>query len=1131
MGEEEKIMKKFYFFTKQWFLPFLVFFAISLTLSIIWFRKGLLYGGAEVGLLTYDPARWFEIQKFLWWEAVAPGWPIPHFLNATPFYFVLSMVKWLGFSPVVLQGFVFCVLLFLMGFGVYLFTLLILGQQRRNYALLAGLFYMFNPYTMVDVWHRFVYTGFFLAAFLPFLAFFWKKWISEGSLLYLCLFFLTNLSAVYMYGNLSSIITVWLLLTLLTIPLILFPWKGIQNSTKIGKRFLFGFILWILINIWWLLPILTTGTGLLSQPNSADDNLTSLINISRKTILPYTLQLTNPFYLFFTKELGDAYKNFPVTVIPWIGTVIIFLGIITSLSNISTAYIAIAYLIVVVIAKGVAIPFSAPLLFAFTHFYFLGVIRNPYEKLGILLPFFGSLLFVIGLEKIINSTKRVRAFIIIILLVFFGYSLPMFTGHIFGNKQHPLEVDVPNYYKQANEWLLGQRKEEGNILQLSFSGRDVVTYDWGSGYHGVEINELLFSSHPSISRETNLKNVDNFLKSLTLIFSQPFSSNKEQILTILENLNVRFIVLHKDAKWLDVDTYGINTKLNDPNKIADTLDNLPFLEKVASFGKLDIYKLIDTKFKDRIFISNNVQLIIPGDTPALTSLPYAQNSGETVTPVNESIPDTKFKQILIFPQNLVSYQQASASAIANMVYSNLKDPTGADSILNKLEFSRNYFEQSGELESKRRTEQIILSTKTLFNIYQQKLTNKDADISLLMNTYKELINDNFKNDFKTLGIVKLFRSFLNSLFQIHLFILSQQIYSQSENQLVSQMIKTLKAKLIENDFLPQYESVFENDREINRRFFKIAIPTGNEYELMMDNQVKDPTLISNIDLRINGVTRNFGKLNLDKGNFEISTNELLLPNHILPFEQWQHQDNIFSSPFFEATGGGKLKISFEASLENVSNFALVLVTDTEYADEGNQMCLFHRCYPLQFNSKIAGWQNFNFETEELNPAIEKIRLKFIIPGEYSISASPPRLSVRYVRVQKILDNTIFLRKKPEDINDSWISGKIIESKRQSPVLYTGKFTLEKPSFIFFSQTFHPGWSLKVKINNAWVSVDKHYIGNYFANAWFVEKPGEYEFRIEFEPQKAVSFGYIISTAAALGLIVITILKRRGNKHV
>jgi len=218
-------------------------------------------------------------------------------------------------------------------------------------------------------------------------------------------------------------------------------------------------------------------------------------------------------------------------------------------------------------------------------------------------------------------------------------------------------------------------------------------------------------------------------------------------------------------------------------------------------------------------------------------------------------------------------------------------------------------------------------------------------------------------------------------------------------------------------------------------------------------------------------------------------------------------------------------------LENVSNFALVLVTDTEYPDEGNQMCLFHRCYPIQFNSKITDWQNFDFETEALNPATQKVRLKFIILGANSISGLTPMLSVRNFHVQKNLDNTIFLRKNFEGIESNFTNGKIIVSRRQSPVLYTGRFTLEKPSFIFFSQTFHPGWSLTVKNNNSQVRIDKHYIGNYFANAWFVEKAGDYEFRIEFEPQKVVSFGYIISVATALGLIVITILKSKGNKHV
>lgn len=1121
------------------YLPPFIFFCVSLILIFIWFKDGVVFGGAEVGILTYNPSRWFEIQRFLWWEAVAPGWPILHFINATPLYLILSIIKILISSPVLLQALLFFVLLFMMGYGTYLFVLSILGNDKKIYALFAGLFYMFNPYTMVDIWHRFVYTGFFLAAFLPFLALFWKKWISEGNLLSLCLFLLANFLTVYMYGSLSTIITVWLLLTLLTIPNIVFPWKGILNFANVGKRFLLGLIFWILMNVWWLYPILVTDITLLSESHSAEVNLTTLVNISRKTILPYTLQLTNPYYLFQTAELGEAYRFFPITLVPWIATLLIGVGVFAALRNLNTAQYAISYIIGILFSKGVAIPFSAPLLFAFTNFYFLGVLRNPYEKLGILLTFFGSILFCLGLDKIHTlGVKKIgkgsiNFILLIILLTFFGYSLPMFTGKVFGNKQYPLLVEVPDYYKQADEWLGQFKEEEGNILHLPFSGRDVVTYDWDSGYHGVEINELLFTSHPSISRKVGIKNVDKLLESLTLFFTPPYSSDSDQILVLLQNLSVGFVVLHKDTNWLDIDTYGINIKQNNPHEVEAVLDGLQFLEKVATFGKLGIYKISEENFKSKVFLSNNVQLVYPGNASALLLLKYTKNKGDTVSPSDNSLnlPDIGFRQMLIFPKNSSSYKKLSENTLENILQVNLLDPKGSNSILTKLKKITNYFDQSGELESIDRTESLIKATESLIKINQLKSLNE----------YEDSMESVFKNDFKNSSLVKLFRAVLNDVFGLHLFILEQ-------NESAAKTKERLKEALIANNFLPKYQ--FSTAGELTKKLFHFNIPDSSAYELLIDDFGSFeiyPNFISNIDLNKNANQIKFGAINLDRGEYEISFDELLSTNLVEPTGKWKKgvevlenentlvltslgEESYIESSISGIEGGDKLHISFEGFLENGNNFYVLISSNTEYQENGNQKlslfhkCIVHICYPLEQSSNTLGWQNFDITTQNLNPSTRKANIKIILP-------LGSKLHIRNIQVQKVLDNTLFLRKEFPNSGTSNLSGRITNINRQSPVLYNGKISLDKEALLFFNQTFHPKWSLRLRNNNVSFFVDKHYVGNYFANVWHIERPGEYDFEIEFKPQKNVNIGYIISSMTGASIFIALIFTQLRKKYV
>jgi len=138
----------------------LIFFLLSILITLSWFKGGLYYGGAEVGLSPYyNPARYLDIQQFIWWADVAPGALVPQFISAVPLYFILSLLQNL-FSPLILQALLFLSLLFLMGYGMYLFARFYIEKRKPIFPLIAGLFYMFNSYILVEVWHRFLYTGF-----------------------------------------------------------------------------------------------------------------------------------------------------------------------------------------------------------------------------------------------------------------------------------------------------------------------------------------------------------------------------------------------------------------------------------------------------------------------------------------------------------------------------------------------------------------------------------------------------------------------------------------------------------------------------------------------------------------------------------------------------------------------------------------------------------------------------------------------------------------------------------------------------------------------------------------------------------------------------------------------------------
>src|SRR3989344_4548200 len=233
--------------------PILFFLILSGILIFSWFRFGLMYGGGDTGLPTYNPSGMVEIAKSIWWDALAPGIPVAQGLTSVPLLFFLSIPQSLGAGPVFIQGFLFFILLFLMGYGMYLLASY-LFKDHSFLAITAGIFYLFNPYMMIQIWHRFIHNSIVFVAFLPFLILTWLWWIRKRNPGYLLLFLITNFLAVYVYGTIAFIVTVWMLLTLLTLLEILIPWKGKKAVLKLSATFIVGFLAWLLTNSWWLIP-------------------------------------------------------------------------------------------------------------------------------------------------------------------------------------------------------------------------------------------------------------------------------------------------------------------------------------------------------------------------------------------------------------------------------------------------------------------------------------------------------------------------------------------------------------------------------------------------------------------------------------------------------------------------------------------------------------------------------------------------------------------------------------------------------------------------------------------------------------------------------------------------------------
>lgn len=1157
-------------FNKTYFVA-LLFLTISSLLILVWFKDGFFYGGGDVGLPAYNPKRILEITRYIWWEAAAPGFLIPHAITSITPYLFLFLLQLIGIDPVALQAILFFVLLFLMGFGMYLLILSIIGGDKKIYATIGGLFYMFNPYMMVQIWHRFNNTSFFFAASIPFLIIFWRNWIKKGDYLQLLYFLLSGLLASYMFGTLAYVVPFWLILNLLSISEIIFPWENKKHLWKVTKRSLFGFGMWVIFNGWWLIPVITIGSGVTSQQHNIGESLSTLTVISKQAILPYTLQMINSFYIFAQAELGEIYKSFFFRLIPWLGVIVIFYGIIRALLRKHLVVYVIIFVIIIMLSKGSSSPFGQFFLFLFDKFFVLGLLRNPFEKIGILLPLVSGILFTIGIEGCVERFRKYldsfsTASILIVLFIIMGvYYWPMYTGTVFGTIGRPNYIEIPQSYKDADNWLnerINQNLQtDGKILHLPLTRSDVVTYNWRYGYHGSEPSSLLFTSLPSISHGLNLPRIDDSLTALSLIFHKPYYLHQDKILKLLQDFNVSFIILHKDIEWKGADIY-------DPQETEKILDNLIFIEKKEQFGDLIIYEILPEYFKPKVILTNAINFVYPQQAN-MRMWPYliSEDLYDYITPLNNSDVN-----------NIIS-KSSSAIIFPNLSFTNLEaSEKGMDFVANNLARyifnltnTRVLANKDDEMDVEKLITQIITSGEDLVNTYLLIKNNNFIQIDSLIRRYSQTSEELFKQDLRKPRLsFYVSPSTINDFFKLQLLMLDQieTKLNPDQKEVIDLAKNKIKRDLNSYKLLPVYpltkrDNLVIQERQINQ----FNIPANGKYELLMvDSSIRDiyPDKLDSLAFQINDQLSNFkaavsgdlisyGERDFNKGEYEVSFNNLTSTNLISP-EGLTESDNvtIIDKDTIQLTSDGQRTSYIEGDLGPVSGedtyqvvfdgsflsgveFYVQIIQDGDEVIGGKQK---PRVGTFIYRTKQdSNFQNYSFKLSSLNVATRKAKFRIILDptGRESFSTpfsfgTPTSVSIKNLRVFRVLNNQIFLRRKTAEKDQSLTSGQILKMKQKNPVLYEGKIKIEHPTFLIFKEAFQPGWELELTKNSESYRIDEHYLADLYGNAWWIEKTGEYNFKIEFKPQQKVTWGIYLGLSGLVGVILLHLRSKFKQKY-
>lgn len=1136
--------------------PFFIFFAFSLILVLIWFRHGLVYGGGDVGLTTYSPSRIAEVISKVWWEDTAPGYPRPQGLASLPTELALSVLQNIGFPPFAIQATLFGLILFSMGIGMYFLTLEMVGKDKNKIAYLAAFFYLVNPYMMVQVWHRFIHSTFFLAAGLPFLLLFWKRWITKRDFLSLICFILFGLLFSFMFSTLAYVVTIWLALTYFVFFEAFIPWKGKRNFVFVLLNFLFGFLFFVLANIWWIIPVLLISPSLLSAKHSILSNSSTLQAISNYSTILYTLVGLNPFYLFSQKELGEAFGRTFFRFIPWIYMTFILLGIYSSVKKRSLIFFSGLFLLSVFFAKGVSMPFGVPLLLGFTKFIIIGVFRNPFEKIGVLIFFSGSILFAVGFMRSWDFLKYKKIRIGLILLIFslslvFGiYHWPFWTGTLFGTLDKPNVVEVPAYYSEANSWIKNQHKE-GNILHLPVLLSEGLVYRWKHGYSGVDSSTDFFTSNPSISMGFNLFYIDNALSSLDLM-TKVAPEEEDKIKSILRIFNVRFLVLRYDVDWQKSQT-------KDPVKVARKLNSLSFLVKRENFGSLTIYEVKDEDYLSKLYTTSDVDYLVGLNN----DLPHFKNSWAWYTRENTSRLAVSYdnlvqkeaiknKSIVISPKKVTSYypfeELSSEDAVKRLPAVKILPNSFAYNLIRIKEKI-----QLLELSYASSNLEFLFAGKRLVESYNLIKQNPSASISSTIKDYIKLLAVAMEKIDDIRGIREVpieSKSILNT----HLIVLKSLINlsQEKDKQIVIEANNLLNQLMIKQGTQTVNKQITTSENKA-RQVLTYEVPQNGPYEVLMVNSQTESiytdslkTLDFQIDEKLekrNAEKKSsflsYGLISLDNGEHEISYPVINSVNLFKGFpggiEEYDvssvgHDPGKYDVRVEPYDPGGTYVISFDFFVKKGNNPKVKAIQDSDPVDligfdpEGKLQHLYQFDQNMNEDTYNRYWRafivsldsrenssnlTFQIEVDPWNDCATILVQKSLCQNKEVRQKyeRPTIISIRNMKIYRVLSNPLFLRSKDAASSSAKIVS--VDYTKQKLLTYEGSFQIDQPGYFIFSETFDKGWDLQLTDESKSFKPNKHVLANMYANAWYIEKAGRYQFELKYKPQRYFNIGLYI----------------------
>ena len=649
---------------KSHLLPLAIIFLLGL-LPLWYSIDGLLIFGGDTGPYM------FQLPHIYVWYTTSSGTGLynPTVVLNIPFQTFYSFLNTIGVPLSLSQAMLNCI--WFMGAGLSMYFLAISlfnGRKLRFVATAAAIFYMFNPYNMLN-WCSPDPVILSAYASYPLLLALFVRGLRSKRILRSGIFFGLG-SLIFVTGNVNISFTVIIIFTLVLY--FIFHLIFISKNTKerLGAlRFaLIAAAMYLLVNLWWIMPLIPfygEGTQMLAGMDLRGwleefSSYSSILNVSRLYGCPgwEIYNWGRPSWSYVPTLMHNSFFIAVSFLPPILFGIALILNRRIKENGISKIllFAFLFYLLSIFLSKGVQTPFGGVYLWLFEHIPGFTVFRSGFVKFGIMIALSSAILFGISLFILYQHIKKVRsnalrrgnigkvmmiAFVSLILVL----NYPFFTGEVVfsGEGSAPsFHHQIPEYHFEAADWINDQTGDF-KLLQLYGGGGGWVVYNWGGDafwengilkrwgdiYVGGSVDSL-FMHRPIIQPQ------DSFLSNY--IRQQLVANSTMYIDKLLNLMNVKYILLHNN---FNPAFYGGPP----PEVFKNSLSFQKNISLEKTFGELDLY--INKQWQDtQIYSASH---IIPVH--------------EDMVSVEESIKPGR--SVLFFPDQLTTKQLEFITSVEN----------------------------------------------------------------------------------------------------------------------------------------------------------------------------------------------------------------------------------------------------------------------------------------------------------------------------------------------------------------------------------------------------------------------------------------------------------------------------------